>query len=522
MMSTLPISVTLLVKNAEKYLDACLSALQDFAEIIVLDNGSTDSTLDIATKFPNVKIHYHDFIGFGPMKNLAESLASNDWILNIDSDEILSQALVEELKSLDLSNKNKVYSFLRINHYRGKPIKTCGWYPDYVSRLYHRTLVKFNDKQVHESLVIPKRVDVVRLKHSFTHYSFDGATSLINKMQQYTSLFAEQQQFRKRTTVLSAVTHGVFSFIKHYFIKKGILSGADGFVISFANACGSYYKYVKLAEANQRLTTSLIITTYNRPDALEAVLHSVLYQTELPDEVIVADDGSTGETSAVIQRLQKDFPVPLIHSWQEDKGFMLAEARNRALAKVKKDYIVIVDGDMVLHPKFISDHKKAAKKGLFIQGSRVVLTEQKTQELLANGKTPRALKWYEKGLETRFEKRLSAIHFPLLTNFILNKEKQYKYQGIRGCNMAFFKEDAIAINGFNNDFVGWGREDSEFVARFFSHGGKRANIKFAAIAYHLWHNEAARDALPENDKLLKDAMEQKLTWCENGVDKFLE
>lgn len=521
-MSTLPISVTLLVKNAEKYLEPCLNGLQDFAEIILLDNGSTDKTLAIASQFCNVKIHHHEFIGFGPMKNLAESLATYDWILNVDSDEIFSPALIEELKSIDLSDKYKVYSLLRINHYRGKPIKTCGWYPDYVSRLYHRTLVKFNEKQVHESLVIPKDVEVVRLKNSFTHYSFDGAASLINKMQQYTSLFAEQQQFRKRATVLSAVTHGIFSFIKNYFLKRGIFSGADGFVISFANACGSYYKYVKLAEANQRLTTSLIITTYNRPDALEAVLHSVLSQTELPDEVIVADDGSTEETSAVIQRLQKDFPVPLIHSWQEDKGFMLAEARNRALAKVKKDYVVIVDGDMVLHPKFISDHKKAAKKGVFIQGSRVVLTEKKTQELLVNGKIPRALKWYEKGLETRFEKRLSAIHFPLLTNFILNKEKQYKYQGIRGCNMAFFKEDAIAINGFNNDFVGWGREDSEFVARFFNNGGKRANIKFAAIAYHLWHHEAARNALPENDKLLQEAIDHKLTWCDNGVNKFTQ
>ncbi len=518
-MTKLPISVTMLVKNAEKYLAQSLQALSDFAEIIVLDNGSTDRTLDIASQFANVKIHHHPFIGFGPMKNLAADLASYDWVINIDSDEIFSKELIEEIKQIDLSDIQKVYAILRINHYRGKPIKTCGWYPDYVKRLYHRSVVKFNDKQVHESLVIPENVKLVRLTNHFLHYSFDGAEGLINKMQQYTSLFAQQQQFRKRASIGSAISHGLSAFFKNYFLKRGILSGRDGFVISFANASGAYYKYVKLAEANQRLTTALIITTYNRPDALEAVLTSVLHQRVLPNEVIVADDGSKDDTKAVIERLQAQFPVPLKHAWQEDDGFRLAESRNRAIAMSESDYIIIVDGDMVLHPKFIADHKKAAKKGLFVQGGRVVLTDEKTAELLRDPTSYRVLNWYEKGLEKRLEKRLSALHIPFISKLILKKEKQ-KLQGIRGCNMAFFKEDALAINGFNNAFVGWGREDSEFVVRFFNQGGKRANIKFSAIAYHLWHNEAERASLPENDELLSQAINNKLVWCENGVNKF--
>ncbi|AUI65361.1 MULTISPECIES: glycosyltransferase [Glaesserella] len=520
-MTKLPISVTMLVKNAEKYLAQSLQSLVDFAEIIILDNGSTDRSLEIAAQFDNVKIHHHEFIGFGPMKNLAAELASYDWIINVDSDEIFSQALIEEIKQIDLNDTQKVYAILRINHYRGKPIKTCGWYPDYVKRLYHRTTVRFNDKQVHESLIIPEQIALVRLKQHFLHYSFDGAEGLINKMQQYTSLFAQQQQFRKRASIWSAISHGLSAFFKNYLLKRGILSGRDGFVISFANACGAYYKYVKLAEANQRLTTSLIITTYNRPDALEAVLTSVLHQKVLPDEVIVADDGSKDDTKAVIERFQTNFPVPLKHAWQEDDGFRLAESRNRAIALSECDYVIIIDGDMVLHPAFIADHKMAAKKGLFVQGGRVVLTKEKTAELLQNPTAYRVLKWYEKGLEKRLEKRLSALHLPLISAFILKKEKQ-QLHGIRGCNMAFFKEDALAINGFNNAFVGWGREDSEFVVRFFNRGGKRANIKFSAIAYHLWHNEAERDALPENDKLLKNAMSQKLVWCENGVSQFIK
>lgn len=516
----LPISVTMLTKNAEKYLAQSLSALTDFAEIVVLDNGSTDRTLEIAGQFANVKIHQHDFIGFGEMKNLAASLASYDWIINIDSDEIFPPDLIAEIAQLDLNDTQKVYAILRINHYRGKPIKTCGWYPDYVKRLYHRQVVQFNRKKVHESLEIPDNVALVRLEKSFQHFSFDGAEGLINKMQQYTSLFAEQQRFRKRASLGSAIAHGVSAFFKNYVLKRGILSGADGFVISFANACGAYYKYVKLAEANQRLTTSLIITTYNRPDALEAVLQSVLAQRILPQEVIIADDGSGEATKAVVERFQADFPVPLKHAWQADEGFRLSRSRNLALTMATQEYIVIIDGDMVMHPEFITDHQKAAQKGLFVQGGRVVLTESKTAELLQDPTAYRPLKWYEKGLEKRLEKRLSSLHIPLISNLILSKTKRHHYHGIRGCNMAFFREDALAINGFNNDFIGWGREDSEFVARFFNNGGKRANLKFAGIAYHLWHNEAPRASLPENDRLLANAIEQKLKWCENGVNSL--
>ena len=516
-MSKIPVSVTMLVKNAEKYLHKVLATLDRFDEIILLDNGSTDSTLAIAEQFENVRIHFHEFNGFGPMKNLAASFARNDWIINIDSDEVFPADLVEEISQLDFADINKVYAISRINHYRGKPIKTCGWYPDYVKRLYHRTQVNFNDKQVHEGLEMPKHVELVKLTHTFNHYSFDSAVGLINKMQQYTSLFAEQQKFRKRASIGAAIGHGISAFFKNYILKRGFLSGTDGFVISFANASGAYYKYVKLAEANQALTTSLIITTYNRPDALQLVLNSVLAQRVLPDEVIVADDGSTDETKAVIDAFSARCPVPVKHAWQPDDGFRLAESRNRALAMATSDYIVIIDGDMVMHPEFIADHKKAAKRGVYIQGGRIVLPEEKTAELLTALDRYRPLKWYEKGLEKRFEKRFSAIHCPLLAHFLLNKEKRYAYKNIRGCNMAFFREDALAINGFNNAFVGWGREDSEFVARFFNNGGKIATIKFAAIAYHLWHNEAERASLPENDRLLENAMKNGIIRAENGV-----
>lgn len=519
MNSKLPISVTMLVKNSAKYLEQVLQALNTFDEVLLLDNGSTDNTLEIAKQFENVVIKHSPFIGFGDLKNLAAKYAKHDWILNIDSDEVFPKALIKELSKIDLNNPNKVYAMLRLNHYRGKVIKTCGWYPDYVRRLYNRTKVNFNHKQVHESLELSSDIETVRLKNHFLHYSFDGAAALIQKMQQYTTLFAEQNKFKKRTSILGAVAHGLSSFVKHYFLKKGILDGRDGFVISTANAMGSYYKYIKLAEDNDKLTVSLIITTYNRPDALSAVLQSVLVQTELPQQVIVADDGSTQETAEIIKQFQTNFPVPLLHCWQPDNGFKLAESRNRALAQATSDYIVVIDGDMVMHPKFIADHKKAAKRQVFIQGGRVVLPEEKTTEILRNPLRYQQIKWYQKGIEKRLEKRFSTCHFPIL-NQLLHKEKSDYYKGIRGCNMGFFREDALVINGFNNDFIGWGREDSEFVARLFNSGVKRRDIRFAAIAYHLYHYEAKRDALPENDQRLKMAIEQKLIRCDNGIEQL--
>ncbi len=519
-MKKIPISVTMMVKDGERYLNQCLQALQDFDEIVILDNGSTDNSIAIAESFPNVTLYKADFFGFGPMKNDMAEKAKHDWILNVDCDEIFNPELVEEIRQLDLEQVHKAYAISRINHYRGKPIKTCGWYPDYVKRLYNRNEVHFNDKQVHESLDIPKKVKLIRLKGSFNHYSFEGAAGLINKMQKYTTLFAEQQRGRKRASLGGAIGHGLSAFIKSYIFRRGFMDGADGFVISMGNGTGAYYKYVKLYEANESITTSLIITTYNRPDALRLVLNSVLNQTVLPNEVIVADDGSNQETAELIKEYQTKFPVPLIHSWQEDKGFRLARSRNLAISKSTMEYIVMIDGDMVLDKHFIADHKKAAKHKTFIQGGRILLNDDKTAKLLESTAQKVSLSCLSSGLESRIEKRLQAIHMPFLRNLLLKKEKSHWHKGIRGANMGFFREDVMEINGFNNEFEGWGREDSEFVERFFNAGGKRANLKFGGIGYHLWHPEAEREALPENEALLKRATKEKLNWCEDGLNQF--
>ena len=258
---------------------------------------------------------------------------------------------------------------------------------------------------------------------------------------------------------------------------------------------------------------SLIITTYNRPDALLLVLRSIELQTLTPHEVIIADDGSGNDTKAAICAFQKTFDLNIIHSWQEDNGFRAAKSRNKAIAKSNNDYIILIDGDMILHPEFIEDHIKNAEPGYFVQGTRVLLTQQSTQNALKEIKINFSL------LSFGIQNRKNAIHSNFLSK-LFSKKKNY-LRGIKTCNMAFFKQDCIAINGFNNDFEGWGKEDSEFVVRLLNNGVNRKNLRFNAIQFHLWHNENTRASLQQNDILLQNAIDNNVNWCDNGIDRYL-
>jgi len=259
---------------------------------------------------------------------------------------------------------------------------------------------------------------------------------------------------------------------------------------------------------------SLVITTYNWPEALELSLMSALRQAEPPDEVIVADDGSRPDTAELVERYRRSAPVPVAHVWQEDRGYRLSASRNRAVAAAKGEYIVIVDGDMVLHPDFIGDHKRLAEAGSFIQGSRVLLFEENTKRRLASktiGISP-----FEEGIGNR----KNAVRIPWVAGVLATRGSSLK--GIRGCNISFFRSDCVRVNGFNEDFTGWGREDSEFAVRMLNSGVLRRNVRFSAIAAHLWHRENARQSLPENDRLLEEAITEKRVRCHNGIDKYLE
>lgn len=246
---TLPISVTILTKNSEKYLKEVLQPLEMFAEVLICDTGSTDQTFSIAEQFSNVTLYQRPFMGFGPTHNVASHLAKYDWILSIDSDEVLSPALAQELCSLSLK-KGCVYSFPRHNEYKGKWIKWCGWHPDRQIRLYNRTETHFTDAQVHEAILV-NHLEEIHLHSPLRHYSYENVSDFLNKMQTYSDLFAKQYQGRKNSSASKAILHGCFAFFKSYILKRGFLGGSEGFEIAFYNGNTAFYKYLKLAEANR-------------------------------------------------------------------------------------------------------------------------------------------------------------------------------------------------------------------------------------------------------------------------------
>lgn len=254
---------------------------------------------------------------------------------------------------------------------------------------------------------------------------------------------------------------------------------------------------------------SLIITTYNWPDSLELVLKSVESQTFLPYEVVIADDGSGNDTRKLINKFQEKSKLKIIHSWQKDFGFRVSKSRNKAILRSKGEYIILVDGDMILHHDFVKDHVLNSQKGYFVQGTRVLLSKNKTTKIMSQKKIN--LTFFTLGLKNR----KNAIHSKFLS--LIFKKINSHIRGIRSCNMGFYRDDFFNINGFNNDFEGWGREDSELAIRFINSGILRKNIRFNAIQFHLWHNENLRESLERNNLILEGAISNSSKWCKNGI-----
>jgi len=255
---------------------------------------------------------------------------------------------------------------------------------------------------------------------------------------------------------------------------------------------------------------TLIITTYNWPESLFLVIESIKRQTIFPDEIIIADDGSDNKTRELITSINIESNLNIIHSWQKDIGFRAAKSRNKAILKSTGDYIVLIDGDMLLHQKFIQDHLAAAEPGFFVQGFRVLLSRTQTQKALANKIVNFSF------FSSKLKNRKNSIHSKLLSSIFTNKKNHSK--GIKSCNMGFYKKDCININGFNNEFEGWGREDSEFVVRLINNGVKRKNVRFNAIQFHLWHHENSRMSLEKNNFMLNSAINHCIKWCDNGIN----
>ena len=261
---------------------------------------------------------------------------------------------------------------------------------------------------------------------------------------------------------------------------------------------------------------SLIVTTYNRPEALELTLKSIFRQSVLPNEIVICDDGSTPDTKDLIEEMKKRSPVPIVHVWQEDEGFRLAKIRNKGLAVVSSDYVIQLDGDVILHKHYVKDHLRFAREGYFISGHRMFLDGEKTRKYLQKKNHKIDFLW-EFSVNSWRQIR-SPLLQKLMRRFVHSYDPKNK---ISGCNTSFWLKDVINVNGYNENFEGWGAEDTELGIRLINNGVKFEFVPFVAIQYHLEHSKASKENFSKHNHVWREARKNKTTLCENGIDKYL-
>ena len=262
------------------------------------------------------------------------------------------------------------------------------------------------------------------------------------------------------------------------------------------------------------MSVSLIVTTFDWPQALRLVLRAVARQQPLPDEVIVADDGSAAETRQLLRRVAGDYPVPLRHIWQEHRGFRVGMARNRAVAAACSDYVILLDGDMLPQRHFIADHLGAARPRCFTQGMRALAGPQLTARLLAGDDV------YVSPFARGLAQRRNAMR--LIVAALLRRPRGYGRKNVMSCNQGFWRADLLEVNGFDERMAGWGREDTELGVRCYHAGIRRLQLRHAAIAVHLHHPPRGHgQARTSNDDYLAATERSGRTRCELGIDRHL-
>ena len=244
------ISAVVLAKNNELTIKKTLESLKGFDDVVVYDNGSTDDTINIAKTFENVNLIQGEFKGFGWTKNEAASYAKNDWIIIVDSDEVVDEILLNTLRTKTLDD-TKVYQLNFKAFYKDIQVKYCGWNNQKIKRVYNKNSTKYNDNDVHED-IITDGLGIELLAGNMEHYSYHTISQFVQKADHYSTLFAKNNADKKSSSPAKAFFNATYSFIKTYIFKRGFLDGYVGLVISVSHAMTNFYKYIKLYELNKK------------------------------------------------------------------------------------------------------------------------------------------------------------------------------------------------------------------------------------------------------------------------------
>lgn len=258
---------------------------------------------------------------------------------------------------------------------------------------------------------------------------------------------------------------------------------------------------------------ALVVNTFNQPDFLQRILTGVTHQSQPPQELLLADDGSEEETRRVFAGWAARQTFSCQHLWQERAGFRRARILNAAIARTACQYLVFLDGDTVPHPAFLADHRRVARPGAFVQGHRALVQKQGASFFglghFAADRRRALWRGQLRGIK-------HAYRWPRPSC-----RRRADLHGIRGCNLAIWRDDLLRVNGYNEAFIGWGREDSELAVRLMNVGVRRLDVRGWALCYHLWHPPASRANLAANEDLLQCALAQHAVRCELGLNEHL-
>ena len=266
---------------------------------------------------------------------------------------------------------------------------------------------------------------------------------------------------------------------------------------------------------------AVIVTTYNWPDALAAVLDGFLDQQDREFELLVADDGSTEETGRLIAEYQSAADFPIEHVWHADNGFRAGAIRNRALASTTADYVIFTDGDCIPLPNFVAQHRKLAEAGWFLSGNRILLSERFSRRVLQERlaiPTWNPSQWMQARLKGDVNRMLPIFSWPVPDRW--RKRRPLRWRGAKTCHLAAWRQDLFGVNGFDEDYQGWGLEDSDLVLRLIHAGVKHKDARYATSVWHLWHQENSRDGLAENQRRLEQLLATRRTIASVGLNKY--
>jgi glycosyltransferase involved in cell wall biosynthesis len=268
------------------------------------------------------------------------------------------------------------------------------------------------------------------------------------------------------------------------------------------------------------MKTAVIVTTYNRPDALAVVLEGYGGQRDRDFMLVVADDGSTEETAQVVHEFARRGLFPLAHVWQEDRGFRAAAIRNRAVASTDADYIIFSDGDCVPSRQFVQAHKQLAEPGYFLGANRVLLAPEFTTRVVRERIPIHAWKgtdWARSWLKRDVNRLLPLLELP---DGSFRKGSPDRWEGVKTCNLSVWRSDLLRVNGLDESYEGWGLEDSDLVIRLLHAGVKHKSARFGAPVFHLWHPEQDRLGLPTNQQRLDQLLRSADTRAAVGLDRY--